>query len=465
MAACSTPFPATGLLFDDRRLQMNLLRLTIVLCSLFATSAALALQTSLDHIVAIVDESVITERDLSNQIALIKLDFNRSSRRLPSEAVLQRQVLEALISDSLLLQEAKRRGIKITDGQLNQSMQRLAKQNKVNLSDFRSSLIAEGLDYDKYRETVRRQLILSTLGRQYGQRNATISDAEVDEFIKISASENANYEYRLSHILIALPDAATPAQIEAAQATADEILAQLDQGAQFEELANTFSSGDNALQGGDLGWRKKAEIPSLFTSAIVIMEPGGYAGPIRSASGLHIVSLKERRDQAVTLSKQTRSRHILIKPNELIAEEDARNRLLEFRDRVIAGEDFARLARLYSVDYNSGLEGGDIGWMDPGGTVREYEEAASQLEIDELSFPIRTQFGWHLIEVTGRRTFDETEQNQRNKIYSQLLLQKQREVFDLWKRRLRDEAYVVFPGQPDAGQPDAGQPDPGQPDA
>ena len=444
---------------------MKLLRLTIVLCSLFATSAALALETSLDRIVAIVDESVITERDLSNRITLIKLDFKRSGRRLPSEAVLQRQILEALIIDSLLLQEAKRRGIKITDGQLNQTMQRLAKKNQMTLSDFRSSLIADGLDYDKYRETVRRELVLSTLSRQYGQRNATISDAEVDEFIKISAVENSNYEYRLSHILIALPDAASPEQIEAAQTTANEILSQLEQGAQFEELANTFSSGDTALQGGDLGWRKKAEIPSLFTSAVVIMEPGGYAGPIRSASGLHIVSMRERRNLEVTLSKQTRSRHILIKPNELISEEDARNRLLEFRDRVIAGEDFARLARLYSVDYNSGLEGGDIGWMDPGGTVREYEEAANLLEIDELSFPIRTQFGWHLIQVTGRRTVDETEQNKRNKIYSQLLSQKQREVFDLWKRRLRDEAYVVFPGQADASQPDDDQPDPGQPDA
>ena len=429
---------------------MTLLRLTILLCSLLATSPALAIEQSIDRIVAIVDESVITERDLFNRTELIRLDFSRSNRRLPSEAVLKRQVLEALISDSLLLQEAARRGIKITDGQLNQTMQRLAQQNQMNLSEFRDSLLAEGLDYEKYRETVRRELTLSTLGRQYGQRNATISEAEVDEFIKISAGESTNYEYRLSHILIALPDAATPKQIEAAQATARDILTQLDQGAQFDELANNFSSGDTALQGGDLGWRKKAELPSLFASAIISMDPGGYAGPIRSASGLHIVSLRERRDLEKTLSKQTRSRHILIKPNELISEEDARSRLLEFRDRVIAGEDFARLARLYSVDYNSGIEGGDIGWMDPGGTVREYEEAADQLEVDELSLPVRSQFGWHLIQVTGRRTVDETEQNRRNKIYSQLLLQKQREVFQLWERRLRDEAYVVFPGQPDA---------------
>ena len=429
---------------------MKMSRLLILMCSSLLSSAVLAIETSLDSIVAIVDESVITERDLANRIKLIKLDFNRNSRRLPSESVLQRQVLEALINNSILMQEATRRGIKITDSQLNQTMQSMAQQSNMNLSDFRSSLLAEGLDYDQFRETIRNELIFSTLSRQYGQRNATISDAEIDEFVQLSAGENSSFEYRLSHILIALPDAATPQQIEKAQSTANEILSSLDQGAKFEELANAFSSGDTALQGGDLGWRKQAEIPGLFTASILTMKPGDYAGPFRSASGLHIVILTERRDLEKSISKQTRSRHILIKPNELISEEEARNRLLEFRDRVEAGEDFARLARLYSVDYTSGVKGGDIGWMDPGTTVREYEEAANQLEDGEMGFPIRSQFGWHLIEVTGRRTIDETEQNKRNKIKSQLLEQKQSEVFDLWKRRLRDEAYIVFPGQPDA---------------
>ena len=450
IASFSTLYPATGLLSDNRRLQMKISRLLILLCSFAPISAVLAIETSLDSIAAIVDESVITERDLKNRIKLIKLEFKRSSRRLPSEGVLQRQVLETLINNSILNQEATRRGIKITDSQLNQTMQRMAQQSNMNLSDFRSSLLAEGLDYDQFRETVRSELIFSTLSRQYGQRNATISDAEIDEFVQLSAGENSSFEYRLSHILIALPDAATPQQIEKAQSTASEILSSLDQGEKFEELANAFSSGDKALQGGDLGWRKQAEIPGLFTASILTMKPGDYAGPFRSASGLHIVSLTERRDLEKSISKQIRSRHILIKPNELISEEEARNRLLEFRDRVEAGEDFARLARLYSVDYTSGVNGGDIGWMDPGTTVREYEEAANQLKDGEMGYPIRSQFGWHLIEVTGRRTIDETEQNKRNKIKSQLLEQKQSEVFDLWKRRLRDEAYIVFPGQPDA---------------
>jgi peptidyl-prolyl cis-trans isomerase SurA len=180
------------------------------------------------------------------------------------------------------------------------------------------------------------------------------------------------------------------------------------------------------------------------------MESGGYAGPIRSANGFHIIYLNEVRDLELTISEQTRSRHILIKPNELVTEEEARDRLSGFRDRILSGEDFARLARLYSVDYGSATEGGDIGWQDKGSTVKEYEVVTNRLEIGELSEPIRSQFGWHLIEVTGRRTIDETELNKRNKISSQLLRQKQREVFDLWKRRLRDEAYIVLLEEPDA---------------
>jgi len=421
----------------------------VLLCNLLPQPAAAA-QVLLDKIVAIVDESAITERELDDRIRLIKIDLAKSNRQLPGEDVLRRQVLENLINDSLLLQEAARRGIKITDTQLNQAMQRLAKQNSMNLSEFRQSLIAEGFDYDNYRETVRHELTISTLGRQYGQRNASISDAEVDDFMARSGQDDVDYEYRISHILIALPDAATPEQISDARNTADDILTRLRQGEEFDKLANTYSAGDNALQGGDLGWRKKAEIPSLFTDSVLSMKPGDYAGPLRSASGLHIVYLKARRNLKQVLTKQTRSRHILIRPNELISEEDAKNRLLEFRQRILDGEDFGRLARLYSVDYGSGSEGGDIGWMDSGDTVKEYEDVTDSLEEGEISQPFRTQFGWHIVQVTGRRTVDETAQSKRQKIYSQLLEQKQREAFDLWKRRLRDEAYVVFPDQPDA---------------
>lgn len=417
----------------------------IALGGLLISHAVMPAQTTLDYIVAIVDESVITERELKKEIDLVKIDFKRQKRELPPNDVLQRRVLDSLINDSLLLQEARRRGIGVTDSQLNQTMQRLARDNDMSLSEFRKAIIAQGLEYDKHRETIRREMMVSMLRRQYSQRNASISDAEVDDFIKRSGADDSSFEYRLSHILIALPDAATPEQVGAAQQVAAELMTRLEQGEKFDQLANTFSAGDTALQGGDLGWRKKAEIPSLFTSQVLAMEPGDNAGPIRSASGFHIVHLEQRRDLEQVFSEQVRSRHILIRPNELISEDDARDRLIEFRRRIEAGEDFARLARLYSVDYTSGADGGDIGWMDQGDTVKAYEEVAKSLETGQLSEPFRSRFGWHLIEVTGKRTVDETEQNKRNKIYSQLLRQKQLEVFDLWKRRLRDEAYVVVP--------------------
>lgn len=425
----------------------------LLICSLLAALAALPVQAeevTIDKIVAIVDDSVITQRDLQNRIRLVEADFRRGNRRMPPAEVLRRQVLENLISDSLLLQEARRRGLRITDSQLNQTMQRIARQSNVSLSDYRRAIIADGLDYEQYRETVRREITISTLRNQYGQRNASISDTEVDEFIANSGEGEVNYEYHLSHILIAVPDAASPETVEQAQRLAEELISRLDQGEAFDELANTFSSGDTALQGGDLGWRKRAEIPSLFTEPALGLEPGGYEGPIRSASGFHIVHLRDRRNAEQVLVTQMRTRHILIKPNELVSEEDARTRLAEFRQRILDGEDFARLARLYSVDYVTGAEGGDVGWAEMRTMAPEYAETARQLEIGELSEPFRTRFGWHLLEVTDRKTVDETLRSKRERIRSQLLQQKQVEVFDLWKRRLRDEAFVAFPGQSDA---------------
>lgn len=422
-----------------------MIRTLIFLLALTAIPATAAETRLLDSIVAIVDESIITQRELDNRVYLIELDFKQTGRRLPDKETVYRQVLEAMINDSLLLQQAARRGIKITDSQLNQTMQNIAKQNNMSLSQYRQVIINDGLDYDRYRETVRRELIISTLRRQYGQRNASVSESEIDDFIRQTDKDTKNFEYLLSHILIALPDAASPEQVGKAQETAAEIIAQLDKGRQFDELANTYSSGNSALEGGNLGWRKKAEIPSLFTSRVLKMKPGEYSSPIRSASGLHIVFLKETRDLEQVLTSQFNSRHILITPNELISEDEARNRLLDFRQRVLAGEDFARLARLYSVDYNSGSQGGELGWREAKDLVPEYVAAAAALEPGEISEPFRSQFGWHIVELLGRRTIDETAESKRNKIHTQLLQQKQNEVFDLWKRQLRDEAYVVYP--------------------
>jgi peptidyl-prolyl cis-trans isomerase SurA len=407
-------------------------------------SAALA-ATLIDKVVAIVEEDVITERELEARKQLLRVELAQANRNLPDDETLNRQVLESMIRNSILLQEAKNRGIKVTEGQLNQTMQKISRDNNMDLTEFRRVLIAQGIDYEKYRETLRKELIISALQRQYTARTAAVSESDIDEFLNRTDDGSTEYEYKLAHILISLPDAAAPDQVSKAQKIAAEILNKLEQGAKFEKLANEYSNDSSALRGGDLGWRKKAEIPSLFTDAVLPMEPGDYAGPFRSASGYHIVYLADRKNAQQVLTQQTRSRHILLRPNEILSEEDARFRLLELRQRILDGEDFERLANLYSVDYGSGAEGGDIGWMRKGETVKEYEETAERLETGKISQPFRSQFGWHILEVTGRRTVDETTQSKREEIYSQLLREKQREVFDVWQNRLRDEAYVVIP--------------------
>jgi peptidyl-prolyl cis-trans isomerase SurA len=412
---------------------------------MFSISPAIGELKLIDSIVAIVDEDVISKRELESRIELIRTDFVQSNRSLPDSETLYRQALEIMVNDSILHQEASNRGIKITDGQLNQAMQKIARDNNLSLAGFRQALINNGFKYDEYRESLRKELTIDTLRRQYSARSSSVTATEVDDFMHRAGSDGIEYEYRLSHILIDLPDAASPQQVNTALETANSIMDRLANGEQFAKLANEYSSGSNALQGGDLGWRKKTGVPSLFSKAVLEMTPGKFAGPIRSASGFHIVSLTDRRDVQQVLTQQTRSRHILIRSNDLISEESARIRLDELRNKILAGEDFAQLASLYSVDYGSGAEGGDIGWMEPGGTVAEYEAVTNTLQPGQISEPFRSQFGWHIVEVTGRRTVDETETSKRQKIESQLLQQKQREAFDIWKRRLRDEAYVVFP--------------------
>jgi peptidyl-prolyl cis-trans isomerase SurA len=354
--------------------------------------------------------------------------------------------MELMINESILIQRANKRGIRVSDSQLNQAMINLAKNNQKTLTEFRTFLLSQGINYEKYREKIRKEMLLGTLRRQYTARTANISEVELDEFIGRTGDNLEEAEYHISHILIALADAASPDKINIALESANDILARLQQGAEFDSLANEFSSGATALQGGSLGWRGRAEIPGLFSDAALKMQPGDYAGPLRSPSGFHIITLNERRAIDQILTEQTKSRHILIRANELISEDTARERLVELRQRILNGEDFATLAKSHSVDYVSGAEGGDIGWMVPGATVKKYETIANTLSPGEISEPFKSSFGWHIVEVTGHRTLDETVEVKRNKIRGQLMLQKQREVFEIWQQRLRDEAYVIVPG-------------------
>jgi peptidyl-prolyl cis-trans isomerase SurA len=410
----------------------------------FLISPALSAPIAIDSIVAIVDEDIITRSEVDNRLEIIRAEFAYDNRRLPEAKALNRQLMELMINESILIQQAKRRGIRVSDSQLNQAMINLAKNNQKTLTEFRELLLSQDVSYDKYRDNVRQEMLLGTLRRQYTSNTANISEIELDEFIGRTGDDLEEAEYNISHILIALPDAASPEKINVALKFANDILAQLQQGAKFDQLANQFSSGSTALQGGNLGWRGRAEIPELFSEAALKMQPGEYAGPLRSPSGFHVITLNERRTVDQILTKQTKSRHILIRANELISEEAARERLVELRQRILNGEDFAALAKLYSVDYVSAAEGGDIGWMAPGATVQQYQTVTDTLTAEEISEPFKSSFGWHIVEVTGHRKLDETVEIKRNKIRQQLLLQKQREVFQIWQLRLRDEAYVVI---------------------
>lgn len=412
-------------------------------CSCFI-SQALAAPTPIDAIVAIVDEDIITRSEVENRLEIIRAEFAQNNRRLPEAKTLNRQLMELMINESILIQRAKKRGIIVSDSQLNQAMINLAKNNQKTLTEFRELLLSQDINYDDYRENIRKEMLLGTLRRQYTASTATISEAELNEFIGRTGDDLEEAEYNISHILIALPDAASPEQINTALDSANDIMSRLQQGAEFDQIANEFSSGATALQGGSLGWRGRAEIPSLFSDAVLKMKPGDYEGPIRSPSGFHIITLNERRAIDQILTKQTKSRHILIRANEIISEQTARERLVELRKRILNGEDFGELAKLYSVDYVSASEGGDIGWMVPGATVKQYETIADTLAPGEISEPFKSSFGWHIVEVTGHRMLDETVEVKRNKIREQLLLQKQREVFQIWQQRLRDEAYVII---------------------
>ncbi len=424
-------------------------RMKYLLTTLLLWSAVAQAQNQpvlIDEVIALVEDDMITRSELIQEIQKIQNDFRSKGRNLPASASLNRQVLELMITQSILLQYAEQRGVVITDTQLNNAMQNLAKSNNLSLAQFRQALLANNVDYNQFRDRVKRELTINSIRNSYAQQNVDITEQEVDDFIKRSGSDSETIEYRISHILIALPDGASSEQVNQVRSRAIDLVQQLAQGADFTALASTYSDGGNALQGGDLGWRKLAQTPSLFADLVQDMAIGEHSQPLRSASGYHIIKLDDRRDSEQVLVKQTKARHILIKPDELTTDKMAREQLQEIRGRIINGVDFAELAKQYSDDTGSRGLGGDLGWFAPGMMVAEFQQVADASQIGEISEVFRSQFGWHILQVLERRIEDETTESKRNKIRQQLQEQKKAEVLDLWQRRLRDQAFVKIHG-------------------
>ena len=417
--------------------------LLLPLLLLFAGNG-LADQT-LNRIVASVNNDVVLDSELSNRSAMVISQLQAQQAELPPRSALQKQVLDRLILENLQLQLAERNGIRIDNETLNNNMRKLAKQNDMSLSEFREALEQDGSDYVAFREQFRNQITINQIRQQMVDNQVEVTEQEIDHLLATATSFNdQNREYHLAHILISTPEAASPDQIQEAKKRADDMLTRLRGGTDFEQMAIAESDGQQALSGGDLGWRKTGQLPSLFSDVVGQLQIGQISDLIRSPSGFHIVKIMDIRGDQRHMIEQTRARHILLKPDTLVSEQGIKTRMAQLRERIAQGEDFAVLARAHSQDPGSGSQSGDLGWVTPGQMVPEFEQAMNDLAIGEVSQPVLSRFGWHLIQVQGRREQDETDDYRRTRARESIRQRKTDEQLEIWLRRLRDEAYVEY---------------------
>ncbi len=418
--------------------------LLFILALLLAFSAGAQGAVLVDRIVAVVNKEVITLSQLNDAVGRAERELKRRGTEAPPSDVLRRQVLERLILDRAQLQLARDSGIRVDEIQLDRAVERIAAENKLTLPDFRKALERDGIAYSAFRDDLRDQILLQRLREREVDDKIQVSDTEVDLFLEQNKAQGAHPEYELAHILIRLPEQATPEAIEAARDKAEKARTEAASTADFARVAASYSDADDALKGGAIGWRSADRLPELFASALASMKPGEVSPVLRSPAGFHILKLLDRRDSSAAGPpvEQTHVRHILIRPNERVSESEARHRLEEIRERIVSGgADFADLARANSDD-TTAAKGGDLGWLYPGDTVPEFERAYMALKPGEISEPVRSPFGYHLIQVLERRTADMSPERVRLQARQALRERKSDEAYQQWLRQLRDETYV-----------------------
>jgi len=418
----------------------------LLLAALLACTAPVApaqRAALVDRIVAVVNKEVITQSELAERVAFAERQLKRQKIAAPERAVLEHQMLERLILDRAQLQLATDTGLRVDELQLDRAVQRIAENNKATLAEFRRTLEADGVPFERFRAEVRQQILLTRLREREVDDRVQVSDSEIDIYLAEDQAVAASaVEYNLAHILVRIPEQATPERIEQSRARAERARAETLAGGDFARLAASTSEAGDALQGGALGWRSPSRLPELFADALKTMQPGELSPLLRSPAGFHLLKLIERRGAGAGAPvTQTRARHILIKTSELVSEADARRRLTGLRERIASGVDFAQLARLNSED-GSAARGGDLGWIHPGDTVPEFERAMHALKPGELSEPVRTPFGFHLLQVVERRTADVSAERQRLQARQVLRERKAEEAYQEWLRQLRDRTYV-----------------------
>jgi peptidyl-prolyl cis-trans isomerase SurA len=401
--------------------------------------------TQLDRVVAVVDRDVITYGELQSRIATVLGQLEKQGVQLPPRDVLEKQVLERLIGDRLQLQLAAQTGLRVDDNQLDKTLERIADSNKLSMPDFRKELEREGISYRKFREDIRNEIILARLREREVDNRVNVTEAEIDNYLTTQSSRGeAQDEFDIAHILVRAPEDGTPEELQKLRAKAEQALKKLQDGTDFAQVSASFSDAPNALEGGKLGWKTSTQVPTLFYDALKSMQPGQISDILRSPNGFHILKLFDRRGGSSPLVvQQTHTRHILIKTSEVLSDSDAKHRMDDLKERLEHGASFEDLARQYSED-GTASKGGDLGWVNPGDTVPEFEKAMNALKPGEISDPVRSPFGWHLIQVMERRSQDMSKESARLKARQEIKARKADEAYQDWLRELRDRAYVEY---------------------
>ena len=428
---------------------MLLLRVLILSCCCVGLAAAQAPRRQAadplpaDRIVAVVNDEVITLHELRARLDLAVKQLKKQGTPVPARDVLEQQMLERLVMDKVQLQQAKETGVKVDDAALEQALQRIAAGNKMSLAQLREALQKDGIVFSKFREEIRDEMTIARIREREVENKIAISEGEIDNYLaEDSAKSGGSEEYEVAHILLRTPESASPEQIQRIKAKADQLFERVGKGEDFSQLAASFSDAPDGLQGGSLGMRPRERLPSIFLDAVVKLKPGEVAPVLRSPNGFHLVKLVAKRGGTVAAAvEQTHVRHILIKVNEVVSEADAKHKLDGLYERIKNGGNFAELARLFSQD-GSASKGGDLGWIYQGDTVPEFERAMNALKLGEVSRPVQSPFGFHLIEVLERRVQDVSSDRQRAAARQVLRERKMDEAYQDWLRQIRDRAYV-----------------------
>lgn len=413
-----------------------------VLCLALAGTAAAA-QKKIDQVAAIVGKNVVTLSELNSRMAEIKNRTDAEKIKLPPDEVLRKQVLDHLITESLQLASANRMGVKVSPEQVNAAMTNIAQKNRMSLEQFEAMLVSEGLSPAVMRQRLQREITVQQVQRGVVTQRIKVSDLEIDNFLK---SADAKFwispEYHIGHFMIALPPSPTAAEVAEAESKVNAIYEELKNGADFAATAIAKSNAQDALNGGDIGWRKSADLPSLFAELVADMPVGSLSKPARSPAGFHILKLLEKRSDANQVITQSKVRHILVKTSAIISDDEARAKLSKLRTSIIGGGDFAKLAKENSEDLGSMLSGGDLGWSSPGMFVPEFEAAIGEAAVGNVSEPFKTQFGWHILQVTERRQEDMTKEVLQRKAANILTSRRFEDELQLWLMELKEDAFI-----------------------